>query len=93
MSHPHPVCREIEPDLAVVAAGEASRAIAERVGRHVGGCPACYEELERCRAVEGFVGRLKNAPLPAGDPTLARAELESRLADLRSRLVSFGIFP
>jgi len=93
MSHPHPVCREIEPDLPVVAAGEASRAVAERVGRHVGICTGCHEELERYRAVEGFVGRLREAPLPGGDPTLARAELESRLADLRSRLVSFGIFP
>jgi len=93
MSRPHPVCREIEPDLPVVAAGEASRAVAERVGRHVGSCTACHEELERYRAVEGFVGRLREAPLPGDDPTLARAELESRLADLRSRLVSFGIFP
>jgi methylated-DNA-[protein]-cysteine S-methyltransferase len=93
MSHPHPVCREIEPHLPVVAAGEASRAVAERVGRHVGDCAACQQELQRYRAVEGLVGWLKDAPLPGGDPTLARAELEARLGDLRSRLVSFGIFP
>ncbi len=71
MSHPHPVCREIEPDLPVVAAGEASRVVAERVGRHVGICTACHEELERYRAVEGFVGRLRDAPLPGGDPSPA----------------------
>ncbi|MEK7839031.1 MAG: hypothetical protein AAB328_13740, partial [candidate division NC10 bacterium] len=38
------------------------------------------------------VGELRQAPSPAGDVTLARAELESRLADLRRRLIVFGVF-
>jgi methylated-DNA-[protein]-cysteine S-methyltransferase len=36
---------------------------------------------------------LRRAPLPGDDATLARAQLASRLADLRSRMVGFGIFP
>ena len=31
--------------------------------------------------------------MAGADPTLARAELESRLADIRSRMVAYGIFP
>lgn len=92
MSHPHPVCREIEPDLLAVATGEAAPAAAERVAGHVARCVACREELGHYRSVERLVGAYRRTPLPGDDPTLARAELESRLADLRSRLVSFGTF-
>ena len=92
MSSPHPACREIEPDLLAVASGEAAPAAAERVERHVVGCGPCREELRHYRAIEGFVGELRRAPLPGDDAVLARAELESRLADLRRRLVSFGVF-
>jgi methylated-DNA-[protein]-cysteine S-methyltransferase len=40
-----------------------------------------------------MMGTLRRAPLPDDDATLARAQLASRLADLRSRMVGFGIFP
>jgi methylated-DNA-[protein]-cysteine S-methyltransferase len=43
--------------------------------------------------LEGLVSDLRRAPLPGADPTLARAELESKLADIRSRMVAYGIFP
>jgi methylated-DNA-[protein]-cysteine S-methyltransferase len=92
MSSPHSVCREIEPDLLAVASGEAAPAAAERVEGHVVSCGPCREELRQYRAIEGLVGALRRAPLPGDDAVLARAELESRLADLRRRLVSFGIF-
>ena len=92
MSSPHPACREIESDLLAVASGEAAPAAAERVEGHVVGCGPCREELRHYRAIEGFVGELRRAPLPGDDAVLARAELESRLADLRRRLVSFGVF-
>lgn len=93
MSHPHPACREIEPDLLTLAAGEAAPAAVERVERHVARCAACRDELGHYRAIEELVGTLRSAPMPGDDPAPARAALESRLADRRSRLVSFGIFP
>jgi O-6-methylguanine DNA methyltransferase len=92
MNRMHPSCREIEPDLVAVAIGEAPPATAQVVEAHVSRCAPCRDELRQYRAVEGLVGDLRRAPLPAADPTLARAQLESRLADLKSRLVSFGIF-
>ena len=76
MSHPHPVCREIEPDLLAVAAGEAAAAAAERVEGHVARCGACRDELTHYRAIEGLVGTLRRAPMPGDDATLARAELQ-----------------
>jgi methylated-DNA-[protein]-cysteine S-methyltransferase len=88
----HAVCREIEPDLLAVAAREAGAVATERVERHVARCAPCRDDLERYRAIEGLVGGIKAAPLPGDDPTLARAELESQLADLRSRIVGFGIY-
>jgi methylated-DNA-[protein]-cysteine S-methyltransferase len=89
----HPSCRAIEPDLLTVASGEADPAAARRVEVHVGLCPPCREELGRYRAVDGMVTALRRAALPGDDATLARAQLASRLADLRSRTVGFGIFP
>lgn len=93
MSSQHPVCRAIEPDLLSVAVGEAGPAAAERVTAHVTGCRLCREELGHYRAVEGMMDTLRRVPLPGDDATLARAQLGSRLADLRSRMVGFGIFP
>ncbi len=86
-------CREIEPHLLAVATGEADGGAAKRVDVHVATCAACREELRHYRAVDGMVQALGRAPLPGGDATLARAQLTTRLADLRSRLVGFGIFP
>ena len=86
-------CRAIEPELLTVAAGEAAGAAAERVARHVAECPPCRAELARYRAVEGAVGALGRAPLAGEDATLSRAHLASRLADLRSRMVGFAVFP
>jgi len=93
MSSQYPVCRAIEPDLLSVAAGEAGAAAVGRVEAHVAICGGCREELGHYRALEGMMGTLRRAPLPDDDATLARAQLASRLADLRSRMVGFGIFP
>jgi len=93
MSPQHPLCRAIEPDLLSVAAGEAGPAAAERVEGHVAACRICREELVHYRALEGLMDTLRHAPLSEDDATLARAQLASRLADLRSRMVGFGIFP
>ena len=40
-----------------------------------------------------MVADLRRAPATHADPAFARAQLESRLSDLRSRLVAFGVFP
>ena len=85
-------CREIEPGLVAVAAGEAMPPTAEAVEAHVARCAPCRDELDRYREIEGLVADLRRAAPVGGDPTLARAELESRLADLRSRMVAFGVF-
>ncbi len=92
MRSSHPVCREIEPDLLAVAAGEAGAAASERVKHHVASCAPCRAELGSYRALDGLVRTLRSAPLPGDDPTVARAELESRLADLRRRILGFGVF-
>ncbi len=86
-------CREIEPHLLAVAIGEADGGALRRVEAHVAGCASCREELGHYRSVDGMVQELRRAPLAGGDATLARAQLTARLADLRSRLVGFGIFP
>ncbi|HSB42567.1 MAG TPA: methylated-DNA--[protein]-cysteine S-methyltransferase [Methylomirabilota bacterium] len=93
MSPLHPVCRVIEPDLLSVAAGEAGSTATARVQAHVADCGPCREELAQYRALEGMMQTLRRAPRGDDDATLARAQLASRLADLRSRMVSFGIFP
>ena len=86
-------CRAIEPDLLSVAAGEAGPAAASRVEDHVATCAGCRDELGHYRALEGVMDTLRRTPLADDDPTLSRAQLASRLADLRSRMVGFGIFP
>jgi methylated-DNA-[protein]-cysteine S-methyltransferase len=86
-------CREIEPHLLAVAAGEAESNAVERVEHHVATCPPCREELGHYRTVEGMVHSLRTGPMAGDDPMLARAQLGASLADLRSRMVSFGIFP
>lgn len=88
-----PTCREIERDLVSVAGGEAGATAVAAVHHHIAHCPPCRDELERYRRVEGIVSGLRHAPPTGADPALARAELESRLADLKSRMVAFGIFP
>ena len=93
MSPQHPLCRAIEPDLLSVAVGEAGPTAAGRVEAHLATCGLCRAELTHYRAVEGMMATLRRAPLPDDDATLARAQLASRLSDLRSRMVGFGIFP
>jgi methylated-DNA-[protein]-cysteine S-methyltransferase len=93
MSKAPAVCREIEPHLLAVASGEAEAVAVERVEIHVAACRSCREELQRYRVVEGMVHTLRRAPLSGDDATLARAQLAASLADLRSRMVGFGIYP
>lgn len=85
-------CLEIEPHLLAMASGEADADAVERVEHHVATCASCRRELGHYRTVEGMVRSLRGAPMAGDDPTLARAQLGASLADLRSRMLSFGIF-
>lgn len=87
------VCLEIEPDLIAAATGDAEPSTARRVERHIDSCGACRGEFHRYREIEGAVGALRRAPAETESVARAREGLESKLADLRSRLVSYRVFP
>jgi O-6-methylguanine DNA methyltransferase len=86
------VCVAIEPDLIAAATGEAARPAAERVRGHVAACATCREDFARYRAIDAVVGDLRATPPPPGDAAAARERLIARLADLRSRIVRYGVF-
>lgn len=87
------VCLEIEPDLIAAATGDAEPSTARRVEHHIDSCSACRGELHRYREIEGVVGALRRTPAGAESAARAREGLESKLADLKSRLVSYRVFP
>lgn len=92
MSRKHPVCLDLEPDLIAAATGEAGAVAVERVDAHVTRCAPCREDFARYRAVDATVGALRAAAPPDADADVARARLRARLADLRSRLVTYAVF-
>jgi len=87
------VCLEIEADLVAAATGDAEPGVARRVEHHVDACASCRGEFHRYREIEGVVGALRRVPAVAASVARAREGLESRLADLRSRLVAYRVFP
>jgi methylated-DNA-[protein]-cysteine S-methyltransferase len=93
MSRKPRICLEIEADLVAAATGDAEAGAAGRVERHIHVCASCRGEFERYREIDGVVGTLRRAPMATEGAARARETLESRLADLRSRLVSYRIFP
>lgn len=93
MSHKPAVCVQIEDDLLATAMGEAAPSAARRVGRHLAACGSCRREFQEFRAVEGAVSVLRDESLPSGRLAEAREQLDTRLADLRSRLLHYRIFP
>ena len=92
MSKKPAVCVQIEDDLLAAATGEAKPGAAERVERHLATCGSCRREFEEYRAVDGAVTTLREEPLPSGHAEV-RERLETRLADLRRRLLAYRIFP
>lgn len=86
-------CREIQADLLAVAVKEAEPEARQRVKVHVARCAPCRGEFERYHAIDEALGELRSEPPAAADLAQARAELEVRLADLRSRLVNYQVFP
>jgi methylated-DNA-[protein]-cysteine S-methyltransferase len=87
------VCARIADDLLATAIGEASPRAAERVEQHLAACGSCRREFQGYRALEGTVATMRAEPLPAGQAAQARERLETKLADLRRRLLTYRIFP
>jgi methylated-DNA-[protein]-cysteine S-methyltransferase len=92
MTSKRPQCLAIEADLVATAAGEAAAETAARVRQHVDTCRPCAEDLRRYRAIEDVVGRMRTVRDVESDEAGARARLAARLADLRRRLMTYGVF-
>ena len=91
MSPKPAVCREIETDLVATATGEGGAAATQRVQDHVGRCAPCRDDFTSYRAIDSVTRSLSR---DAGEPApAALAGVQARLADLRRRLVTYGIFP
>jgi methylated-DNA-[protein]-cysteine S-methyltransferase len=93
MSDKPAVCVKIQDDLLATAMGEAVPSAARRVERHMARCGSCRREFQEYRTVDSVVTALREEPLPSGSLAQAREHLEARLADLRSRLLVYRIFP
>jgi methylated-DNA-[protein]-cysteine S-methyltransferase len=87
------VCRDIERDLVAAATGEAEAAVDRRVQQHVARCERCRDEFGQYRAVERAVTTLRTSGHADASADAARLRLVARLADLRTRLVTYGVFP
>jgi O-6-methylguanine DNA methyltransferase len=92
MTSKRPRCLAIEADLVAAAAGEAAPEAAERVREHVDHCRPCAEDFGRYRAIEDAVGRMRTTHGTETDEIRARERLAARLADLRQRLMTYGVF-
>lgn len=90
MTAKHPPCASIETDLMAAAMGEADSSALQAVERHLAVCSGCRDEYDGYRAVETAVGAVRSAT--DIDPSAARQHLLERLADLRARIVRYGVF-
>ncbi len=90
MSAKRSPCAAIETDLLAAAMGEAERGVADAVAHHVATCRGCRDQFEGYRAVEAAVGAVRAATDVDSDG--ARHNLLERLADLRARIVRYGVF-
>ena len=93
MTPKHPSCRAIESDLVATATGEAGAAAARRVDEHARECPPCRAELGRYRAIDSIARGLRHDAPPPADVAASRSALQARLADLKSRVLTYGIVP
>jgi O-6-methylguanine DNA methyltransferase len=92
MSDKPAVCVRIADDLLAAAIGEASPRAVERVERHVAACGSCRRELQGYRALDGTVATMRAEPQPSEHAAQARERLETKLADLRQRLLRYRVF-
>ncbi|RPI11476.1 MAG: methylated-DNA--[protein]-cysteine S-methyltransferase [Zetaproteobacteria bacterium] len=86
-------CVRIADDLLAAAMGESEPRATQRVERHVAACAACRRQFHEYRAVDAAVIALREGPDPSPAAALARERMETRLADLRQRLLRYRIFP
>jgi O-6-methylguanine DNA methyltransferase len=93
MTRKPPSCRAIEADLVAAATGDAGAAATERVDEHARSCASCRQELGRYRAIDSVARGLRHDAPPAEDVTASRTALQARLADLKSRVLTYGIVP
>ena len=89
----HPSCRAIEADLVATATGDAGASAIRRVDAHARACAPCRAELGRYRAIDSVARGLRDDAPPATDVAASRAALQARLADLKSRVLTYGIVP
>jgi len=87
------VCVRIADDLLAAAIGEASPPVGRRVERHLAACESCRHEFQEYHALDQTVVALREEALPKTEVSEARDRLETRLADLRRRLLAYRVFP
>ena len=93
MSDKSAVCVQLADDLLASAMGEASPSVARRVESHISTCGSCRREFQEYRAVDSAVTAMREETPPGEHLAQAREQLETRLADLRRRLLAYRIFP
>jgi methylated-DNA-[protein]-cysteine S-methyltransferase len=86
-------CTQIANDLVAAAIGEAAPEAVRRVEGHLSHCQPCRREFHEYRALDRAVTALGDAPPLNAQVAQARERLESKLADLRTRLLAYRIFP
>jgi O-6-methylguanine DNA methyltransferase len=92
MTLSRPSCAEIEVDIIAVALNETGGAPELRVREHVRVCAPCRDKLEGYRGVDRLVSEMRREDSRVNLGADAEAGLTARLADLRARLLTYGIF-
>jgi methylated-DNA-[protein]-cysteine S-methyltransferase len=85
-------CAEIEADLVAAAIGEADATAEGRVAGHVAKCEPCRVEHSGYRAIDRELGTIREAAVDVQGVAQSRERLESRLLDLKSRIVAYRVF-
>jgi methylated-DNA-[protein]-cysteine S-methyltransferase len=85
-------CVGIEADLVAAASGEGDAVARGRVAQHVAGCESCRIDHAGYRAIDRELGVMQAAPVDVQGAARSRERLESRLDDLRSRIVAYRVF-
>jgi len=93
MSKKPDACIQIADDLLAAAIGEAPEEARRRVERHVSVCGPCRREFHGYRDLDRTVSSLRDEGIPVEQMAGVRERLGTRLADLRSRLLAYRIFP